>query len=85
MKGCLSDPPATPSGSTSDWDNTSKGVGTLITYTCDDVGPVTRVVCDAETLTCYLETLYFTSMLGEKKFIVKHCNHKNSIQYKKIG
>ena len=57
MKGCLNDPPSTPSGSTSDWDNTSKGAGTLITYTCDDVGPVTRVVCDAETLTWKPSTL----------------------------
>ena len=49
--GCIGDPPSTPLGSTSDWDTTSKGIGTLITYTCNDVGPVTRVVCDAETLT----------------------------------
>ena len=49
--GCIGDPPSTPPGSTSDWDTTSKGVGTLITYTCNDAGPVTRVVCDAETLT----------------------------------
>ena len=50
-KGCSDDPPSTPAGSTSDWDTTSKGAGTLITYTCADAGPVTRVVCDAETLT----------------------------------
>ena len=49
--GCIGDPPSTPPGSTFDWDTTSKGVGTLITYTCNDAGPVTRVVCDAETLT----------------------------------
>ena len=51
FQGCSGDPPSAPTRSSSDWDNSSKGVGTLITFTCDLVGPVTRVVCDAETLT----------------------------------
>ena len=46
---CSDDPPAAPSGSTSDWDSSTKAVGTLVTYTCEDVGPVSRSVCDAET------------------------------------
>ena len=51
LQGCSGDPPSSPPGSTSDWDNTSQGVGTLITYTCADAGPVTKVICDAQTLT----------------------------------
>ena len=49
--GCSGNPPDAPTGSSSNWDNSSKGVGTIVTYTCADVGPVTKVVCDAQTQT----------------------------------
>merc|ERR1712107_562686 len=32
--GCSADPPAAPADSTSDWDGSSKGVGTVVTYSC---------------------------------------------------
>ena len=32
--GCSADPPAAPADSASDWDGSSKGVGTVVTYSC---------------------------------------------------
>ena len=54
---CLDNPPATPLGATSDWDGSSKSVDTVITYTCDTAGPVTRAVCDAKTKTWIPSTI----------------------------
>ena len=48
--GCAGDPPSAPAGSSSDWDNSSKSVGTSVTYTCRDVGLKTRATCDPATL-----------------------------------
>jgi len=53
MKGvcdaeCTTDPPAAPTGSTAD-DTSNKGVGTIVTYTCD-TGAESKAICDAESL-----------------------------------
>ena len=54
---CSDDPPETPEGATSDWDGSSKIVDTVITYTCDIAGPVTRAVCDAKSKTWIPSTI----------------------------
>ena len=46
---CASDPPVTPSTAASDWDSSTKTIGTVVTYTCPDTTE-TKTVCDAETL-----------------------------------
>merc|ERR1719312_1387233 len=48
---CTTDPPATPAGSTSDWDSTSLSAGTLVTYTCTASSKTMKTVCDPATLT----------------------------------
>ena len=46
---CLDNPPQIPDGATSDWDGSSKSPETIITYTCDIAGPVTRAVCEPKS------------------------------------
>ena len=53
----MDSPPETPKGATSDWDGSSKKVETVITYTCDIAGPVTRAVCDAKSKTWIPSTI----------------------------
>ena len=45
---CSENPPESPEGATSDWDNSSRSVGVTVTYTCGTVGLVTRVTCDGK-------------------------------------
>jgi len=45
---CSLDPPTAPDDSMSDWDGSSKGVGTIVTYICSD-GEKRTAICDAAT------------------------------------
>lgn len=43
---CSEDPPAVPSGASSDWDGTTKTAGTIITYSCDSSSTIKKSTCD---------------------------------------
>merc|ERR1712013_570756 len=45
--GCSADPPSAPADSTSDWDGSSKGIGTVVTYSCTS-GDKKYVQCKAD-------------------------------------
>lgn len=43
---CAEDPPAVPSGASSDWDGTTKTAGTIITYSCNSSSTIKKATCD---------------------------------------
>merc|ERR1711970_217404 len=43
---CSTAPPAAPSGATSDWDGSTKDVGTIVTYSCTGSSAYKKAVCD---------------------------------------
>merc|ERR1712025_1229137 len=46
---CANNPPAAPSGSTSDWDGSTKTAGTIVTYSCSSSSTMKKATCDPAT------------------------------------
>jgi len=54
---CSDDPPAAPSGATSDWDGATKTAGTIVTYSCSSSSTMKKATCDPSTTSWLPATL----------------------------